>query len=761
MTDRIDAGDNFVGSFGSAQPLTETNLLLNLYRTLIESSELRAGMGSVLGIVRKFADWDLGLAWLVSEDQQKLEFLVASHENDGQIAEFAQTCARQSFALGTGVTGRVWQTAKPEWIKSLADQPPDLFPLALPASKAKINATLAVPVTQNDRVLGILVFCTRGVNQEDDRVVQIVSRVATQLGFALRHTQVEESLRRQEALLQRSREELELRVSQRTVQLTITNEALQAEIFARKRLQEEMLSRVDQQETVVYIGQRALSGLELPQLLQEACERLAKTLGVEFCKVLELEPDGQHLVLRAGVGWREGLVGQAIVAAGSGSQAGYTLTSKAPVMVDELRAETRFRGSSLLMDHGVVSGVSVIIPGRGKPFGLLGAHAKTRRSFRGEDIKFLESIAHILSQAIARRDEESAIQRGEGWLRSLIEATQDAVLSIDRRGCIVLFNPSAERIFGYARSEVVGRKVNMLMAEPYASEHDGYIENYERTGEARAIGRIRSVTAKRKSGELFPIELSVTKIAEDQNVHYAAFIRDTSEKAKLQAQLVENERLVAIGTTTAKIGHELANPLNGMSLTIQLLEQRLAKQADVLDVQIVPIVNRLKSEVSRLSALLEQFRSLSRREKFDFQRITPANLVGEAIELELPRYAEMGIHVDFSLAQALPAITVDIDKMKQVILNLAKNAMEAMPAGGRISLTGFVSGDNLILEISDTGSGIPSDVDVFEPFFTTKPKGTGIGLAIVRQIVRAHGGSVDYRSRVGEGTTFVVTLPLN
>jgi two-component system sensor histidine kinase HydH len=164
--------------------------------------------------------------------------------------------------------------------------------------------------------------------------------------------------------------------------------------------------------------------------------------------------------------------------------------------------------------------------------------------------------------------------------------------------------------------------------------------------------------------------------------------------------------------------------------------------------------------VSRLSVLLEQFRSLSRRERFDFQRITPANLVGEAIELELPSYAEMGIQVDFSLAQTLPVISVDIDKMKQVILNLAKNAAEAMPAGGRISLTGFVSGDNLILEIADTGSGIANDVDVFEPFFTTKPKGTGIGLAIVRQIVRAHGGSVDYTSRPGRGTIFTVSLPI-
>ena len=128
--------------------------------------------------------------------------------------------------------------------------------------------------------------------------------------------------------------------------------------------------------------------------------------------------------------------------------------------------------------------------------------------------------------------------------------------------------------------EVIGQKVNMLMAEPYATEHDEYIARYESTGEARAIGRIRTVTARRKNGEPFPIELSVTEIAVDQDVHYAAFIRDISEKTRLQGQLLESERLAAIGTTAAKIGHELANPLNGMSLTIQLLEQRLNKLVD-------------------------------------------------------------------------------------------------------------------------------------------------------------------------------------
>ena len=163
--------------------------------------------------------------------------------------------------------------------------------------------------------------------------------------------------------------------------------------------------------------------------------------------------------------------------------------------------------------------------------------------------------------------------------------------------------------------------------------------------------------------------------------------------------------------------------------------------------------------MSRLGTLLEQFRSLSRRGKFDFQPTTLTALVGEAIEIEMPRYAEKGIQVECSFASDLPTIIVDIDKMKQIIFNLVKNATEAMTDGGKISIKATASDDKVTLEISDTGTGIPTGIDIFEPFFTTKPQGIGIGLSIVQQIVRAHGGSITYDSEHGKGTTFVIALP--
>jgi PAS domain S-box-containing protein len=349
--------------------------------------------------------------------------------------------------------------------------------------------------------------------------------------------------------------------------------------------------------------------------------------------------------------------------------------------------------------------------------------------------------------------------KAESWFRSLIEADQDAVVSIDHQGRIDLFNPAAERVFGYSKAEIKGQKVNVLMAEPYASEHDGYIDRYERTGEAHAIGRIRTVAARRKSGEIFPIELSVTQVAQMGEVRYAALIRDISDKAKLQQQLVETERLAAVGTTAAKLAHEIASPLNGMYVTIQLLERQL-RQKGAADVAVSSSLKKLADEIKRLNHLLHDFSDLSKRERYSFAPVHIAELATEVLEMEASVYRELDVRVEQNVSQDLPAILGDRDRLKQALLNLCKNAFESMGRGGVLTLRGEILNGELVLEVADTGIGVPDGVDIFEPFMTTKSQGTGLGLMVVRQIVAAHGGRVSYSSHPGAGTTFRLYLPL-
>jgi two-component system sensor kinase FixL len=352
-------------------------------------------------------------------------------------------------------------------------------------------------------------------------------------------------------------------------------------------------------------------------------------------------------------------------------------------------------------------------------------------------------------------------RRAQAFLRSLIDTTQDAVVSSDRQGRIDLFNPAAERIFGYTRAEVQGQKVQMLMPEPYAGEHDSYIARYEQTGEPHAIGRIRTVAARRKNGEIFPIELSVTEIKVGDEVRYGAFLRDISEKVGLQERLIERERLAAIGTTAATFAHEVGNPLNSMYMAAQLLERRLAKRHDLIDDTLTTPLRNLMSEIMRLTALLEEFRALARRQKLNLRPISLALLVADLLTGETPFYTTRGIKVEHVFPLNLPPISADAEKLRQALLNLCKNAAEAMPHGGTLTIRAHNSGGHVRLEVSDTGIGIPDGVDIFEPFITTKAQGTGLGLTIVRQIVSAHKGTLTYHSVPGAGTTFTLMLPVS
>lgn len=356
-------------------------------------------------------------------------------------------------------------------------------------------------------------------------------------------------------------------------------------------------------------------------------------------------------------------------------------------------------------------------------------------------------------------DELAELNRTVDWYERVLGSTRDAFVSIDRHARIERFNPAAEEMFGYRAHEVLGQKVNVLMAEPYRTEHDGYIARYEETKEARAIGRIRVVAAVRKGGETFPLELSVTRVSRGDEIQYVAFLRDITEKMKLQGRAVEQERLAAIGATSATFAHEVGNPLNSMSMHAQLLERRLAKLGDVIDEGIRGNVTALQSELTRLTNLMAEFRALARRDRMSVLPTNLDELAREVLRAESPVIHGAGVRVTTDLAEGMRAELVDGGKIKQVLLNLVKNAVEAMPDGGELHVAGSITDDDVIITVRDSGVGIREGVDPFEPFATTKLEGTGLGLPVARQIVSAHGGTLSYEAAPQGGTAFTLALP--
>lgn len=343
-------------------------------------------------------------------------------------------------------------------------------------------------------------------------------------------------------------------------------------------------------------------------------------------------------------------------------------------------------------------------------------------------------------------------------MSQLLQTTQDAVLFIDRMGTITFANPAACQMFGYKSEELLQSDVRRLMAEPYASQHRGYIARYETTGEPRAIGRIRQVTAMRRDGHEFPIELSVTQLAvSDHGTRYGAFIRDMSENVRLQGELMERERAATVGTTASMLVHEIGNPLNNMALQLQALRRRVSKLDAGVDTIIK--VDTCLGEIERLSRLVQEFRALSGRRRIVRRPLRMTELV-ESVLANLMRLSR-GIVIAREFTDEKAEVLADADKMQQVFLNLCHNAVEAMPEGGTLTLRTARQGPEYVLEVIDTGDGVSEGIDVFQPFVTTKPNGTGLGLAICSEIVREHEGTLSYDSERGTGTRFRLRLPLS
>jgi signal transduction histidine kinase len=240
----------------------------------------------------------------------------------------------------------------------------------------------------------------------------------------------------------------------------------------------------------------------------------------------------------------------------------------------------------------------------------------------------------------------------------------------------------------------------------------------------------------------------------------AALHAEIAERQRMEAQLRAQERLSAVGSTVSRLTHEIANPLNGMATTVQLMQRCLAQQSPTTNTELQEYVADLEHELKRLQTLLTDLRQVSRPPQLTLQPTDLAAEVAAVIRVHVAPLAGPEITVVQDLPPALPYISADRDKLQQVVLNLGKNAIDAMPQGGTLTVRATHITTHVLLEIEDTGKGIPTGVEIFTPFATTKTEGTGLGLVIVKQIVEAHNGQIAYSSIPGQGTTFRVSWPV-
>ncbi len=390
-----------------------------------------------------------------------------------------------------------------------------------------------------------------------------------------------------------------------------------------------------------------------------------------------------------------------------------------------------------------------------------------RRSAGGETVAVLQNNHDI--SGLKRTQAE--LGEREAHLTSILATVPEAMIVTDEQGRITSFSSGASALFGYCPEEMIGRDIKVLMPQPYRAEHDAYMSNYARTGEARIIGYGRLVQAVTKDGKVLPVELAIGEARANGRRIFTAFIRDLSSRQKMEQELRQSQKMEAIGQLTGGVAHDFNNILTAIIANLELLQpmlrdpdhQDLAKEAQgaaqdgaKLAAQLLAFARRqpLNPAPTDVGRLVSGFSALLRR------------TLGEAIELRLSASGDAHLAV------------VDSAQLQNAVLNLAINARDAMPRGGQLAIDiahvrldadyaqmypEVRTGRYVLITVTDTGTGMPEEVrrKAFEPFFTTKPvgAGTGLGLSMVYGFVKQSGGHIQIYSEPGSGTSVRIYLP--
>jgi two-component system, LuxR family, sensor kinase FixL len=355
--------------------------------------------------------------------------------------------------------------------------------------------------------------------------------------------------------------------------------------------------------------------------------------------------------------------------------------------------------------------------------------------------------------------------------RAVIENAHDAIITIDARGTIQTFNQAAERIFGYSPDEVLGRNVNVLMPQPYHSAHDGYLHNYMTTGAPRIIGTGREVEARRKDGVVFPIDLSVGEMKVGDERGFVGVIRDLTARhaaelrvQELTTELVHISRLSAMGQLASSLAHELNQPLTAVANYSEAARQTLSNAGVAVPPRVTEFLEKAAGQAERAGQIMRRLRGFVEKGTVEQSAEILSRVVEEASALATTGARVDGIHVILDLATQMPTIQIDKVQIQQVVVNLVRNAIEALRESPMriLKIRTAPSGDGYQeVIIADTGPGISADIaeQLFRPFVTTKKDGMGIGLSISRSIVEGHGGKLWFEPNPDGGTIFRFTLP--
>lgn len=361
----------------------------------------------------------------------------------------------------------------------------------------------------------------------------------------------------------------------------------------------------------------------------------------------------------------------------------------------------------------------------------------------------------------------------QGLWQTLVDTVVDGVIIIDSVGQIRRINHASAHLFGYGADEIIGRNVSMLMPDPYRSEHDAYLARHDEAGDRRVIGFGRSVVGQRKDGSTFPMYLSVGQGRLRGETLFIGIVQDLTARheaeeaiRELQAELLHVARLSAMGQMTSGIAHELNQPLTAGTNYIRAAHRMLETNNDPATLRVRELLDKAANQTIRAGEIIRRLRSFVEKGESRRTRESINPVIEEAILLSFVGERDSGIALTRDFLPDLPDVLIDRIQIQQVIVNLVRNAIEALRGEGirKIRVATWVwKNEGIGIEISDSGPGLPEEVldRLFQPFVTTREEGMGIGLSICHSIIGAHHGEITVRKGSLGGASFHIMLPVN
>jgi two-component system CheB/CheR fusion protein len=572
-----------------------------------------------------------------------------------------------------------------------------------------------------------------------------------------------------------------------------------------KSATQELAAREEQQGVVARLGLQALEEEDIGAFLDRVVREVQQTLGTDTCELLELQPGGQKMLLRAGVGWRDGLVRSALLDADMDSQAGFTLRSSAPLVIDELSSDRRFRPSPHHLEHGIVSGVYCAIQFGEVPYGILGAMSGARRRFTANETAFLHSVATLVASAVSRYQKRHrlALEHAVGWILANSNTIVEAAKRIHGAFARELGTSIGELWWPDAHGEQLTRIAFSNPDEPHREEQVRELFGGGTLGRGEGlIGRVWergqpewvSDANEEQAGELprsayafgltsvmaLPVlsnnqVLGVLTVYSRRHLLADATLPRSLEAigraigvfaGRLQAEASLREANRQKDEFLAMLGHELRNPLAAVRSAAELL--RLMEAGDEQIERVRSVLQRQTSHMAKLlDGLLDVSRIVHGKIELERELVDLGELVREVAADYQPRFADAGTHLGLDLPTEALWVEGDRIRLTQVLDNLLSNAAKYC-AAGKVELSLKPQGTDLVLRVRDDGLGISPDLlpYIFDTFRQARQNmdrsagGLGLGLPLVRGLVGLHGGTVSaYSAGEQRGAEFVVRLP--